>query len=448
MGYIQPVSIPSAAGLSYGEGDVRHFSEGDGISVPGLANPTRHLAARDNLLAEKLNQTIAEVNNKEQIIPLPIYRMVMPPSSEEVVANHRIPSGYEARVLNAAISSTPNSSDIELSILWAEGFGNVSGTSLLTTSSESSGGTTFSPAGELVLTIKNKGSVTLDVVASVMVTMRPITDITGALLPAATVAPAGPQGAKGEKGEKGTSGSVGPAGSPGLNFKGLWAKTPYPVVYAPNDVVTHDFDGTSQRSAFVCLLGHIANNVNVPQPTLTPSPFWDFLAEAGSTGPTGSSGGAGANVVFASKSVNGTITTGDSFVAPAAPWNTAYQNGNVVAANTTYKVPLTEMTALNPTGTPAGLASLVGSFQFSYYGKITLTLPSVTWNAAATNYIPDSIKLIASVHGTEANPSGNMSTVPWIGPEVTPTANGWDVNVRGTTPIPVQLTVTGSQIVL
>lgn len=439
MGYIEPLGLPSAAGVNFGEGDVRHFSEGDSVSVPGISNPTRHLAARDNLVAEKVNQLITEVNNKEQIIPLPVYRMVLPPNTEEIVANHRIPNGYEARVLNAAISSTPNSADIELNVLWAEGFGNVSGSAVMTTTSESSGGTTFSPAGEFVIQVKNKGSVTLDVVASVMVTMRPITDVSGALLPAATVAPAGPTGAKGDKGDKGDTGGTGPAGSPGLNFRGAWARLPFPVTYQPNDVVNHDFAGTSQRSAFVCLQGHIANGINEPQPELIPSPFWDWLAEAGAVGPTGGSGPSGSSVSFTTQTLDGTATTGPTF--SSSRWNTAYDNVTITSPNTSYRVPCTETAALNPSGSPIGMAMLSAQYNIAFYGQLDIKLPSIALDGALVDYTPGSIKCVVVPHGTEA-------ATPWIGPEITTKSDGWSINVRGSTEIPMEIVVFGGQIIL
>ena len=441
MSYIEPVGIPSAAGQNFGEGDVRHFSEGDSISVPGMSNPTRHLAYRDTLLATKINELIAEVNNKEQIVPLPIYRLVLPPNSEEIVANHRIPEGYEARVLNAAISSTPNSSDIELIVLWEEGFGNVSGSEVISTTSESSGGTTFSPAGEFIIQVKNIGSVTLDVVASIMVTMRPITDVTGALLPAATVAPSGPTGPRGEKGDKGDTGSTGPAGTPGLSFRGAWARLPYPVTYQVNEVVNHDFAGTSRKSAYVCLQSHTADDINVPNPSLTPSPYWDFIAQAGEAGDTGDTGSSGTNVSFSSLSVQGTITTGTNYVAQTPPWNTSYNNQNVIAASTAYQVPILETYAMNPSGSPAGIATLTGQYRISFYGDIAISLPTEDYNGAAVDYSPSSIRLICVPHGTQA-------ATPWIGPEVTTTSNGWTVSVRGSTPTPMELVVVGSQIIL
>ena len=403
MGYIEPVSLPSAAGVNFGEGDVRHFSEGDSVSVPGISNPTRHLAARDNLIAEKLNLAIAEINNKEQIIPLPVYRMVVPPSTEEIVANHRIPNGYEARVLNAAIGSTPNSPDIELNVMWAEGFGNVAGSSVMTTTSESSGGTTFSPAGEFIIQVKNKGGVTLDVVASVMITMRPITDVSGALLPAATVTPAGPTGAKGEKGDKGDGGSVGPAGSPGLNYRGAWVRLPFPITYQPNDVVYHDFSGTSRNSSFVCIQGHVANGVNEPQPALTPSPFWDWLSESGEVGEAGA--GASSSTAVQNLSCLGTLAS--DFVG--LPTYLDYIGGGVPGSFFTY-------TAVETTVTTSGgvQTSIVGSLQLAGYGRFTIDLPNVSENGASRNW---SVSEVVVSAGTNAYYAVDATTIGVVVPK-------------------------------
>lgn len=434
MSYIEPVSLPSAAGVNFGEGDVRHFAEGDGVNVPGLSNPTRHLAARDNMVAEKLNAVIAEVNNKEQIVPLPIYRTVLPPITEEIVANHRIPNGYEARVLNAVISSNPPSSDIELNVLWSEGFGNVSGASVMTTTNESSGGTTFSPYGEFIIQVKNKGGVTLDIVASVMLTMRPITDVSGALLPSATVAPAGPAGAKGEKGEKGDVGSTGPAGSPGLNFRRQWVRLPYPITYQPNDVVTYDFAGTSQRSAFVCLQGHIADGVNQPQPSLMPSPFWDFLSEAGEQGAAG-----GATVLEQSTNpLTGVFATGSDYVAGVT--NGGYTGSG--SPSQSYALDFKEVRQ-QAAGASTGLAHLTASFRRIFAGSVTVTLPT-TGGGAIVDWDNSLCHLVVTGNGTipvsvfKSEGSYANSPVSWDN-----SSTGWVVNVPGDVPQKVNAAIYG-----
>jgi len=401
---IDPVSLPSAAGVDFGEGDVRHFSEGDAVGVPGLSAPTRHLAQRDTLLAEKLNEVIDDVNNKEQIITLPVYRTVLPATTEEIIANFRIAPGYEARVLNAIISSTPVSSDSQLNVMWANGFGNVSGEATLTTSSEAQGGTKFWPTGELIIEVKNLGDVTLDIVASVILTMRPISGVTSALLPAPSVSPPGPPGIQGNKGLKGDPGGVGPPGTPGLNYKGQWTDVTYPVTYTENDTVTHDFAGTSGRSTFVCLASHVAFQVNQPQPDVTPSPYWDFIAEAGANGsgvqgPTGSSG-----MTFAVNYIQGTITASSNFVGDH--WNGldvyqgTYQSLDTLAGHK-YLTFMQEQTLIT-TETPKGFATLSFSATACFTGTLGVFLPTVAWNGAAVNYADTSVALNVCAHGTFA----------------------------------------------
>ena len=81
MSEIKPIDLPSAGGLTFGRLDVRHFSEDDAVDVPGLQNPTRHLAERDNAIAAKLNEVVGAVNNKEQFVPLNLSRTAIPPGT-------------------------------------------------------------------------------------------------------------------------------------------------------------------------------------------------------------------------------------------------------------------------------------------------------------------------------------------------------------------------------
>jgi hypothetical protein len=444
MANINPVSLPSAAGINYGEGDVRHFSEGDGLGVPAVSNPTRQLAQRDTLIAEKLNETITEVNNKEQIVPLPVYRTSMPGTSEEIIANFKIPAGYEARVLNAVISSSPVSSDIELNVLWAQGFGNVTGSSVITTTSESTGGTKFSPTGEFIVEIKNKGDTTLEVVASVTLTMRPVSAVSSALLPAPSQAPAGPPGPPGGKGEKGNIGGIGPAGSPGLSYQGRWARTPYPQTYNANDVVVHDFAGTSQSSSFVCLLTHIADDVNQPQPTLTPTAHWDFVAEAGDTGATGSTGQTGTSgVTFIQTAIQGTMWTSSDFVADTYNSGHGAQYGTYTShplqAGRRYLIQMTEKAMISP-NSPRGQSALTYTTKACFTGTLGFILPNEERNSAATDYDINNILVDVAVHGTFAG----TTVVYRTGPEATPT--GWNIVVLGE-PAAMVINVQGVQTV-
>lgn len=267
---IDPISLPNAAAENYGEGDVRHFSEGDALDVPGLSNPTRQLAERDVRLASKVNEIIADVNNKETPVPILIQRTTLPPNSEEVVFNFRIPPGFESRILSAIVTGIPASISAELDIYYSTGYGNSTGTQIISTSTEFSSGTEFFSNGEFIVTLKNRGGTTLAMMASVQATMRPLTARDGLLLPSAVVGQQGPPGPTGLTGGVGKTGPVGPAGSPGLTWQSTWNNA---STYSSTDVVF--WSGSAYKSK--------ANSNTGNQPDLSPS-WWEYLAQQGSPG--------------------------------------------------------------------------------------------------------------------------------------------------------------------
>jgi hypothetical protein len=267
---IDPVNLPDAAGINYGEGDVRHFSEGDGVDVPGLSRPTRNLAQRDNQLATKLNEVISVVNNKEQFVPFLIPATTLPPDSEERVYNFRIPAGFESRILNAIVTSIPPSSSAELDIYYASGYGNTTGTLIVSTSTEFTAGTQFYSSGEFIITLKNRGGTTLEMIASIQSTMRPLTETAGILIASAIVGEAGPPGQQGPKGDTGSQGNPGGPGSPGLTWQSTWNSS---STYSSTDVVF--FVGSSWKSK--------ANANTNNQPDSSPT-WWEFLAQKGTPG--------------------------------------------------------------------------------------------------------------------------------------------------------------------
>ena len=229
---IEPLSLPDGAGLDYGDGDVRHFAVGDAVNVTGISNPTRHLARRDSLIAAKVNELIEQLNNREQLVSLPVVRTVLPATISHVVVNHRVPPGYEARVVSAAISTQPAGNG-KLEIFHSDGYGNSSGTALVTTLSEFPSsvdapvGTDYRTDGELGVVVTNQGSVPAEIVASVILAMRPI-GITSTPLGAGLIAP------KGNKGDP---------GPPGLNWRGHWLGGG--TSYAKNDGVYSSTSGNS-----------------------------------------------------------------------------------------------------------------------------------------------------------------------------------------------------------
>jgi len=280
---IDPVSLPTAAGINYGEGDVRHFSDGDHVGVPGLQGPTRHLAERDNLLADRLNEVIGVVNNRENFVSVPTSRIIVPPGNEEIVANFRIPAGYESRVFNAFIFAYPASSSIELNVYYSAIVGSNTGEAAVTTTQEFTAGTKFYPEGEFIITVKNTGNATLDMGASVTLTLRPLDPDVVASFQTSSPSIPGPPGPRGSRGDKGDAGGAGASGSPGLQWRGAWADV---TSYSVNDIVSYNFAGTSQTSSFVCLVAHNSGDTGAPQPSLIPAymPFWDYMAQSGAAG--------------------------------------------------------------------------------------------------------------------------------------------------------------------
>ena len=273
---IRPVDIPSAAGIDFGRGDVRHFSEDDGVDVVGLQTPTRHLAQRDNILAVKLNEVVEVVNNKEQFVPLLVPRTSVAPGTEEIVTNFAIPAGFEARVLNATVGSTPVTSSATLKIYYSNGYGNVTGTELVSTASTFSSGVAFYNAGEFIVALRNNGASMLEIAASITLTIRPIGSTAGLLV--GTVVQ-GKQGLPGRQGDPGLPGppGVGGAGTAGLAWKGVFNSG---FTYYVNDAVSYTSGGVTQ--SYICILANPATATAPPNGT-----YWDMLASSGSAGSAG-----------------------------------------------------------------------------------------------------------------------------------------------------------------
>lgn len=394
---IKPIDLPAAAGIDYSGGDVRHFSQGDAVNVPGMSNPTRNLAERDNLLASKMNEVVAVVNNQEQFIPLPVIRTTVPPSEEVIVTNYRIPAGFEARVLNAVISATPASTSAEINVYYSASYGGNSGVAVVTVtpSSEFTGDVNFYQTGEFIVSLKNTGSSTLELAASVMLTMRPL-GAEGTLLVGSIIeGPAGKPGMRGVPGPPGAPGTGG-AGSPGMVWKGAWTNG---VSYFANDVTSFSLYG-SIVSSYICRVAHTASTgVNDPQVDVT---TWNAVAIGGSTGPSGGAGPAGPS----SFSLTGSINSVDGTFIPEAGFvGNVFTDGpwvyNAYTA-TPYYVTLTETfygSTGGSAGTPRGLACLNGVFFAAFSGTATMTLPKQTYGALV-DYSNTAINCVAVAHGT------------------------------------------------
>jgi hypothetical protein len=442
---IKPINIPSAAGLNFGEGDVRHLSEGDAMDVPGITNPTRQLAYRDSELASKLNETIEVVNNKEQFVPLPILRTTVSPNEEITVTNYRIPTGFEARILNASVAATPVSPDIELNIYYATGFGNTTGTVMVTTSDESASGTSFKSAGEFIISIKNKGGTTLDIVASVLLTMRPI-GAEGTLLVGSVL-----QGAKGDPGQTGPRGlqgipGTGGAGSPGMVWDGEWISA---KSYQPKTVVSFPLYGTVISSYF-CTVAHTSDLTNQP-PNVN---FWDTVAlgsagsVVGAVGPTGPAGGV---PTYGAASVTGTIVPDGDYVGGTG--EQGYTGGGSAFGTTTVQWNQYFIDSGTNATPVKGLAFLQATFRRAYNGNIKIFLPQTTPEGAKVDWSNSNVLCQATINGSYSvntqlpGPSGQSAYVtPLDTVQVTQqSSNAYFVRVKAATPQKVSISFSGIQ---
>lgn len=305
---IDTLNFPDAAPLNYQDGQVRHFSADDGFGVEALQRPTRMLAARDNIIRDKVNEVVDALNNREQYVNIPILSTLVPASSEEVVANFNIPSGFQARVINARVATSLTGQLGVVKVMYSTGFGNSSGADVLaaatTAMTDGVMDTEFRANGELIVSLVNQGTASARLSASVLVTLRPLGDIDGALVEA-TVG-AGIQGPPGPAGPTGATGPAGPTGttSYGLRWRGAWvypassssyfSGESYVSTGLTRDVVTYT-DGSSNTSSWVCV-DALAANTNTPPSTIT---GWAPLAKPGSsvpgaTGPAGPAGDPGA----------------------------------------------------------------------------------------------------------------------------------------------------------
>lgn len=436
---IRPIDLPAAAGVDYSGGDVRHLSQGDAINVPGLTNPTRNLAERDNLLGAKVNEVIAVVNNREQIVPLPLVRTNVPPGEEIVVTNYRIPVGFEARVLNAALSATPTSTSAEVNVYYSDSFGGSTGTAVVTATpgSEFTGDVNFYQTGEFILSLKNTGASTLELAASVLLTMRPL-GAEGTLLVGSIIE--GPKGQPGQRGAPGPQGipGTGGAGSPGMIWQGPWVNG---ASYAPNDVVSYAYSGT--YGSWICRIANVAG-LGANDPQIDPV-TWNYVAYgvavAGTAGPVGPTGGAPHFTQFVPL---GFIVTASTY--GTRPYTSEYTAGVVSQPNRVYPINALEKGIYDATGT-VGMVLLTAAYRTCFSGSISIILPNKA-TGGAKDYNTSEISLAALSAGTfvSAGSGTNSSVTAGLFSKTYKQqtyTNGWGIEVISPDALPMSFVIYG-----
>jgi hypothetical protein len=279
LGQIQPLTMPAASAVEFAGGDVEHLSPTVGLDYRTISNSTRELAYRDNVLATKVNELITVVNNKEQIIALPTVRTSLVPGEVLLATNYRIPSGYEARVLNGSVASSPDGS-VLLEILYSQNtFGSSDGDSIVSTYSEAGAATSFQGTGEFVVRLTNVSANPADVSASVFFTLRPAGDLTGGVIGPGVQGEPGQKGDPGEKGDQGSTGAPGAPGSAGITWRGTYDAG---ASYTLRDGINYTFSGTTGTASFINLAA--CSGIAPPLPENAPSANWDLLASGSVTG--------------------------------------------------------------------------------------------------------------------------------------------------------------------
>lgn len=166
----EPVSLPV---------DVRHLGVDDVLNAASISAVTRALADRDVQIARVLNALIQELSAQRILTAMPLPRVALGGLESVQLANFRIPAGYYASVLNAAVASTPTAGQVVLKIQHSSGTfgqaGSGSGvTELVTTSGEYSLAGVAVAAGELIITVTNSSAARLAASASVLLALTPL----------------------------------------------------------------------------------------------------------------------------------------------------------------------------------------------------------------------------------------------------------------------------------
>ena len=219
-------------------------------------------------------------------------------------------------------------------------------------------------------------------------------------------------------------------------WRGAW--TANSSGYQARDVVSHSFSG-SMTAAYFCLVSHAPSNVGNEPPNTT---FWDLVVapSAGAQGPTGNS-----TASFTTQFSSGTLFTAANYIPGS--FNEVYTAGVVLTAGTTYGVPYTEVAVTNA-GT-GGMSMLTMTHRTCFAGEGTYWFPQ-TFNGALADYALPYINTVATSQGSipvevAMGTFGGVFSGPSIQTRDHPAGSGVIVEVTGTVPVPVAVTIFGAQ---
>lgn len=459
---IESLILPKAAGLPYGNGDVKHLTSTDANSAQTISFCTRNLAERDNILASTINAIIAEVNNKEQIIDVQVPRVSLVTGQTLVISNFRIPSGFEARVLNAVVASVPTNVG-RLEVLWSSTYGATTGETLVSTLSEVSGQTTFWPEGQLAIRVTNTGSASIEVLGDVQITMRPVAVLQGSILVPSIITStsgSGESGASGFSGQSGYSGARGASGFSGYSGYSGESAAAFSITSASfvmpssGNNVTITVDDSSWISTGQVVYVETAGYFLVLDTPTSTSVQIQNLGYSGNA--------AGATVIATTKQLSPGGLQGASGGSPTYATNncqyhvvtspgTAYTAGTLVsgpwdysaapAANSTTDISCAEVVVRNGS---SGLLSLNVQNRTVFAGTLYIDLPAKTDTTPSLHNWLTSETLLTAVVNDPRDGGAIINYPATVFAATSP--KRWGVFVPGNKPVPVSLTLSGQII--
>jgi hypothetical protein len=161
------------------DADVRHLGPDDILNSVSISNITRALAARDTSINNKLSGLIQDLKNSVLATPVMLPRTSIQAFGTAWIGNVRIPKGYQATIIDAAVSSDPVAKQGQLLVIHSAGtYGqNGSGngvTQLVSTLDEYNANGDFVGEGELIFKVVSSATRRIAVSASVLVVLLPI----------------------------------------------------------------------------------------------------------------------------------------------------------------------------------------------------------------------------------------------------------------------------------
>jgi hypothetical protein len=159
--------------------NVRHMGPDDVQSSVVFANISRVLASHDQQIVDAFNSLVSDLKNVLIPVPIMLPRTSIPSLGTVWVGNLRIPTGFNATILNASVSSAPVEKQCQLQIIHSAGTygqnGSGSGvTTLVNTTDEYTASGSYVGEGELIFKVVSTATARIAFSASIYVVLKQV----------------------------------------------------------------------------------------------------------------------------------------------------------------------------------------------------------------------------------------------------------------------------------